>query len=403
MKTLYKRDSKGKVREWRMERSGGSYRTIAGLADGQQVTSEWTEAVPKNVGKANATTAEEQAQSEIDAAYVKKLRMDYHESIDDIDKPLYFKPMLATTWEKRAAKIDWNKPVYCQPKLDGIRCIATSRGLFTRTGKAITAVPHIVEALAPLFEDDPELILDGELYNHALKDDFNSITSMVRKAKPKPEELALAEQMVEYHIYDVPSEDGIFSVRFDNLKELLNGKVVYRIPASEWRKMTDEEQRESIRKNTVFADGVENDAESCLKRVPTVKALSIEFCDKFHGVAIENGYEGTMIRLDEPYQQKRSNNLIKRKDFEDAEFEILRIEEGLGNWSGVAKRVFFKNDLDGREVGAGLAGSREYAKEVLDNADAYVGKKVTIQFFTRTPDGVPRFPIAKILHLEDRI
>ena len=67
----------------------------------------------------------------------------------------------------------------------------------------------------------------------------------------------------------------------------------------------------------------------------------------------------------------------------------------------MVKTVVFKNN-DGREVGSGLKGNQEYAKQLLEEADDYIGKQVTIQFFTRTPDGVPRFPIAKALHKDKR-
>ena len=108
-----------------------------------------------------------------------------------------------------------------------------------------------------------------------------------------------------------------------------------------------------------------------------------------------------MIRVSAPYEQKRSKTLMKRKDFEDSEFEIISIEEGQGNWAGYAKRVVFKLE-DGRECGSGLAGNREFARKLLEERDDYVGGQVTVQYFTRTPDGVPRFPIAKALYQNQR-
>lgn len=367
--TLYKIDSKGKVREWRMEVKGNQYRTIAGLQDGQQVTSGWTTATGKNVGRANETTPEEQAVLEVEAEYKKKLKTDYHKDIKNINKAKFFKPMLAQGWEKRKDKIKYNDDVYVQPKLDGIRCIANRDGVWSRTGKPIVAIPHIVEMLAPLFEKYPDAVIDGELYNHDLKNDFNEIVSMVRKTKPEQIDTEKTARMVQYHVYDFPGMiDDKFSKRFAELERLV-----------------DE-----------FGFG------EAIQVVPTVKVSNEEEIDTAYGEYLEDGYEGGIVRLNDVYHQKRSNSLIKRKDFEDAEFTIIRIEEGNGNWAGVAKRVFFKNDLDGREVGAGLKGSREYAAYVLENADSYIGKQATIQFFTRTPDGVPRFPIAKVLHKDKR-
>lgn len=360
--TIFKLDTKGKTREWRMEVDGDRYRTVAGLQDGKQVTSEWKVAYAKNTGRSNATTAEEQAIAEVEAQYKKQLDKEYKRDLADVGKNIYYKPMLATEWSKRKAKIVY--PVYVQPKLDGIRCVMTKEGAFSRTGKPIVAIPHIIEVMRPYFELNPSAVLDGELYNHDLKDDFNKIVSLVRKTKPEPEDLVESEQKVQYHIYDKPSAEGNFSDRYVDL--------MIGLPIDD-----------SI--VVVTTNTAQNEAE----------------VDTHYGCYLEQGFEGGIVRLDTPYEQKRSNGLIKRKDFEDAEFEIIRIEEGQGNWSGYAKRVIFRNN-DGTEVGAGLAGNQAYCKQILADATDYVGKQVTVQFFTRTPDGIPRFPIAKVLHKETR-
>ena len=370
--TLYKTDTKGKTREWRMEIDGDQYRTVAGLQDGQQVTSGWTTAESKNVGSSNEKSPEQQAIAEVESQYKKKLSGEYHEDIKNISEGAkFFKPMLANKWEKRKDKINYiADKVFVQPKLDGIRCIANRDGVWSRTGKPIVAIPHIVAALAPLFEKYPEAVLDGELYNHDLKEDFNSIVSMVRKAKPEAADIAKSAEMVQYHVYDFPGMlTSAFDVRSDTLDNLVD----------------------------MFALG------DIVKFVPTVEVKNEDEVDVAYGEYLADGYEGGIIRLNGPYDQKRSNSLIKRKDFEDAEFTITRIEEGRGNWAGLAKRVFFTNDQgECGEVGAGLKGSKSYAKHVLDNAESYIGKQVTIQFFTRTPDLVPRFPIAKVLHEDKR-
>ena len=363
---LYKLDSKGNVRVWRMEAKGDKYRTIAGLRDGKQVTSTWKIATPKNVGKVNGTTGEEQAIAEVEAQYKKKLEREYSETLNDVGNLTYLKPMLAIKWEDTKDKIKY--PVFIQPKLDGIRCIIDRYGAKSRSGKPIVAIPHILKALEPIFRDFPTAVFDGELYTHELKDDFNKIISLVRKTKPTEDDLIECMSIIEYHVYDIPSaSDMRFQDRYDEYHNLIDG---YNI-------------------------------DNFIKLVPTKFAACEIDVDEFHGTFLTLGYEGSIIRLNGEYENKRSNNLIKRKDFEDEEFEIIRIEEGKGNWSGYAKRVVFRNN-DGREVGAGLKGTQSYARQVLLNADKYIGKKATIQFFTRTPDGIPRFPVAKALHKEDR-
>ncbi len=366
--TIYKKDTTGQIREWYMESDQCSYRTTSGVSSGKMITTAWTVAIGKNIGKSNETTDADQALREVESQYTKKLSGEYHANVADVDNAKFFKPMLAQSWEKRKDKIEYQNGVYVQPKLDGIRCIANRDGVWTRTGKPISSISHIVDMLAPLFEKYPDIVFDGELYNHALKDDFNDIVSMVRKTKINQSDKVKISKMVQYHVYDLPSMPGVFSERQAELEMVLTAAML--------------------------SDSVQV--------VATYHTTSQDGVDALYGDFLANGYEGGIVRLDELYQQKRSNSLIKRKDFEDAEFEILRIEEGSGNWAGFAKRVFFKNDINGVEVGAGLAGTKEYAKVILEQANEYVGKTVTIQFFTRTPDGIPRFPIAKILHKTSR-
>ena len=200
--TLYKRDTNGNIRELTVEYSNGvmnATRTIAGIKDGKLVTSGWKDAYGKNEGKANATTDAEQAQKEAQAMQDKKVEKEYFEDISKIDTYDKFKPMLAHDYTKRPQSSGIS-----QPKLDGIRCIARKDGLYTRAGKAITTCDHIHFELQAFFVEYPDAILDGELYNHELKDDFNKITSLVRKVKPTPEEAAECQKLVEYHVYDCP-------------------------------------------------------------------------------------------------------------------------------------------------------------------------------------------------------
>jgi DNA ligase-1 len=360
---IYKRDSKGLLRVWYMEQDGSRYRTIAGLDGGKLVTSEWTQAEPTNVGRSNERDGVAQATFEIEAAYEKKLTREYHRTIKATDGGAhFFKPMLAQKYEEFV-------PGFAQPKLDGVRCIATKDGLFSREGKPIPGAAHIFEALQPAFDYKPDLIFDGELYNHALKDDFNTIISLVKKANPDAAKLAKIRELVQYHVYDLPSHDGTFDIRSDILNNLIEGTDVW----------------EGLGKSGVIFD------------VETYRVDTAAEYDELHGEWLEKGYEGSMHRLDAPYEQKRSKTLRKRKEFQDEEFRVIRIEEGLGNWSGMAKRVVCALP-DGREFGAGIKGSMERARELLNETH----KVATIKFFAYTPDGVPRFPVATKFHGAER-
>jgi len=111
------------------------------------------------------------------------------------------KAMLAHKYNEDKA----DYPAYIQPKLDGVRCLFTKDGAFSRAGNQFMNVEHIEYDLKPVFNRYPNLILDGELYNHGLKDDFNKIISLVKKKKPTKEERIEAAQKVQYQMYDVAS------------------------------------------------------------------------------------------------------------------------------------------------------------------------------------------------------
>jgi len=357
---LYKRDSKGKTRVWEVEvgYSNDDYagiRTVAGLDNGKKVTSEWNLSEAKNVGKSNSTTAYTQAQAEAKALWDKRIEKEYFVDIGMIDSYDKFDPMLAGDYTKVKVKPTSG---YSQPKLDGIRCIANSKGLWTRTGKPITSCPHIWEEVRDLLEANPNLTLDGELYNHELKQDFNKIVSLVRKTKFTDADLEESQRLVQYHVYDIHcsvNPDVIFSIR--NL-----------------------EAQENI---TSFL-------EEYIHIVPTTFYNNQDELDELYSAYTADGYEGQMVRLDEKYENKRSKYLLKRKEFITEEFEVVSMEEGQGNWSGHTKR-FILRLADGREVGAGVRGNQDQLSKLWESQET--PSWATLRYFDLTPDGIPRFPV----------
>lgn len=369
---LYNRDTQGRLRFWFMEVDGYRYRSGYGIEGSETTYTNWTTAQPKNEGRANATKAEQQARLEVEAHYTKKRDRGFSDDPASAGRVKFVKPMLAQKFEPK--RIEGQPWIAVQPKLDGIRCFITADGAKTRNGKQIHTVGHITEALAWAFEENPDLVLDGELYNHSLKDDFNKISSLVKKLKPKPEDLELASRLIEYHVYDVPSEPGDYVDRFMYMKHVVVGSGIDRV-------------------HTRFCIG--HEYADCMEDVAgsLETGLSFQsFIERWHGRYIQEGYEGTMIRLPAPYQHKRTHNLLKFKDFQDDEFEIVEVQEGNGNWAGFAKRVELRLP-DGRLFGAGIKGNQEQAKELLATKDQYVGKLATVRYFALTPDGVPRFPV----------
>ena len=213
LETIYKKTKTGATQEWTIEVVGNKYRTHSGQVGGAITTNEWTVVYGKNVGKANGTTDGEQALKEAEAKRTKKLESGYFENIKHIGKSQYFEPMLASKWEDYKDKVTY--PIFSQPKLDGIRCIVTNDGMFSRNGKPIISAPHIRESLNSVFKKHPTLILDGELYADKFANDFNKIVSLVKKTKPTDADLKESKKNIEYHIYDLPSASGTFENRLD--------------------------------------------------------------------------------------------------------------------------------------------------------------------------------------------
>lgn len=354
--TLYSRTNTGAIQTWTVDIQDDSYRTIHGQLNGKLQTTEWTQCITTNQGRTNERTPQEQALFEAQSMWTKKKDTGYHVDIDKIDNQVYIEPMLAKKWEDRKDKVKF--PVYCQPKLDGMRAIITKDGAKSRNGKPWLTIPHILEALEPVFDRYPNLILDGELYNHDLRDDFNKISSLIKKTKPTDEDLMESREKVQFWWYDTASAEHTFSQRSNWIKGL---KMKFNL-------------------------------ENPIVPVYTYLCNTLEDLDRYYEGFLNNGFEGQMVRENTVYEFKRSSGLLKRKEFQDSEYVILDIIEGLGNKSGMAGAMFFENEL-GHTFNSNIKGDRDYLRELLENKDQYIGKEATVRYFNLTPDKqIPRFP-----------
>lgn len=135
--TLYKLDNNGTVRQWRVWVEDDEYFVEHGVLNGSlQETSTIAEA--KNIGRANETTAEEQAELEAKSLWTKqKDRKGYSEDISPKKK---FSPMLAQRYDQHPKKIFF--PAYVQCKLDG--CVSGDTLIKTKEYGTIT-IKKIVE------------------------------------------------------------------------------------------------------------------------------------------------------------------------------------------------------------------------------------------------------------------
>ena len=373
---LYKKTSTGAIQFWEIRVAQGT-----GLAErhgahaivttfGQLDTGKPQRTIDeiwegKNVGKKNETTPKQQAEAEAISKWEKQKKKGYVESIegaqkDELDDLITggVVPMLAQKFSEHGHKIKF--PCYTQPKLDGIRCLAIIKDgectLWSRTRKPITSCPHIVQELEAAFSNR-DIVLDGELYNHEMKKDFEKIVSLVRQEEP-----AEGHEIVQYHIYDLIN-DSVFSERMETLDIIFAAYEFY-----------------SIKQVLTEPVNSENDI--------------MVYFEQFK----KQGYEGSMLRNEfSKYVNKRSYDLQKVKEFQEEEFDIIGIEEGTGKLSGHVGSFVCK-DAKGAEFSAKMEGSTERLRDYFEKHDLWKGKRLTVQFQGLTgKNKVPRFPVAKAI------
>lgn len=341
--SLYKIDSKGKVRIWSVATEGSTYSVSHGLMGGAQQTT-LVACEPKNVGRSNETTGEQQAISESQGLWNKqKDRKGYTEQVPTTQPNL---PMLAHKYNDHKHKVKW--PCIAVQKIDGLRLILTIKDgevtTTSRTGTTFTGLDHITKEYVG-FDD---VVIDGELYSRTLT--FEQISSVVRKGDPSDPRMG----SIFFYAFDIINEDT-YHQRVIYLDTLVSGLAYTEV-------------------------------------VPWYLVNSHEEVETKHKQFLAEGWEGTMVRnIDSLYQKnKRSYDLLKHKSFLDSEFEVIGYKAGKGKFENVP---IFLLRCDGGEFEAVPKGDQALREDYLRNAESYIGSLATVRFFEYTADGIPRFPV----------
>jgi len=272
------------------------------------------------------------------------------------------KPMLAYPVSDKP--IDYDKPTFIQPKLDGVRCLiqydAGKVTAYSRTGKEWKNIEHITLNLYKFFDKHPNVVLDGELYNHDLRDNFEKIISLVRKTKPTDQDRLDARELTQFHCYDIIDGTKTFEDRY----KFVMGNL-----------------RDSY----------------CVRTVVTTKGICSEDQAKaIHQMNLDAGYEGSIVRTNDTYQCKRSHNLRKFKDFHDAEATLTDWVEGKGKRVGTIGK-FVAVDVNGNEFGMPVMDKFKYLQENFEEMKTWVGKIATFTYFERTKANSYRHPLFKAI------
>lgn len=416
--TLYQKTNTGAIQQWRIwvedillagPITGGFIYVEHGQVNGKLQETRDLVSEGKNPGKANETTPVQQAEKEALAKWVKAKKKGYVESIEDAQAGIVdavieggIEPMLAPN--KSYPKDDLLEksivyPCFFQPKLDGMRCIAIIENgkctMWSRTRKRINTVPHIVTSLEKALPGHHRIVLDGELYSHALKDRFEDLISILRDEKSAitqaeaerdriPDEMIGSTQGLtyldaEYHVYDC------LHYQPDALPE--------NVP------QTDNVSSPFSARN-IFVDLVLGNLpqDAPVKRVVTLRARSLSDLKAHYEQALVDGYEGGMARnADAPYETgRRSKHLQKMKEFQDAEFKIIGAEDGRGKDAGTVAKFICVTD-EGKEFRCRLKATYVRRRALFNAPEEWRDKQLTVTFKRWTSDHIPYIPIGKTL------
>lgn len=399
---LFKRAKTGKIQSYRILTKHGKAPGEAvivkqtGQLEGKKIEHQESITKGKNIDRANETTTVQQAIFQMQSDWQKKKDEGYKDLAElgypnplfsvtavmskDHIRPLAdflqdnlpqfntdasgnMKPMLAYPIEKvKESSIEF--PVFVQPKLDGVRCLAiisTSEVKLLSRGGKYYKVPHIQKELKKFrdFLTTPEdvIILDGEIYNHEME--FEDIVSSVKAIKASTMKL-------KYCIYDRAESDDIdFQHRFEGLSALFS---------------------EDIDKNIITL-------------VPTKTVQSMDQISKFHNRCIESGYEGAMVRLRKGRYGfgARSRSLLKVKKFDETEYPLIKFtadgHRGIQDLKAIVK-------TEGGKAEVSMNGTISHKASIMADWEAGnipVGTLITVEHFGLTNGNQPRFPKGKCI------
>ena len=290
-----------------------------------------------------------------------------------------FSVALADKYEPKL--VDWKDNWYVSRKIDGARCIAIidSNGdatFYSRTGKSFDTLGVVRDGIKNLNVTD--VVFDGELclVDDDGNEDFQGVMKQLKKKDhtiPNP----------SFKIFDMISHDEFYSKKGDRHKNYTHRY---------------NNLREVMKNNTC----------TCLSVLGQELIKDDDHFAEWTGRAKEYGWEGLMLRADEPYKGKRSKDLLKFKSFYDSEYEVIDVEMGPFRYvkdgaeceETMLSCVMIHHRGYTVRVGSGFA--IDQRQEFYQNPKKILGKIITVQYFeeTKNQDGgiSLRFPTFKILH-----
>ena len=290
-----------------------------------------------------------------------------------------FSVALADKYEPKL--VDWEDGWYVSRKIDGARCIAIvdnngDTTFYSRTGKEFDTLAIVRAGIKAL--NITNTVLDGELclVDDEGNEDFQGVMKQLKKKDhtiPNPS-FKIFDMLTHDEFYSKKGEKNRpYSIRYSNLREVM-------------------------RDNTC----------ACLSVLGQELIKDDDHFQEWVKKASDCGWEGIMVRANEPYKGKRSKDLLKVKKFFDDEYVVFDAEFGPFRYvkdsaeceETMLSCVFIEHKGHIVRVGSGF--SIDQRQEFYADPDQIVGQTITVQYFEETKNqegGISlRFPTFKILH-----
>lgn len=355
--TLYAIAKTGKVKQWDVSVEDEVITVEHGYTDGKKQF-QTTICEGKNKGRANETTAAQQAVSEAQSKWKKQYDKCYRESPDEARRVGELLPMLANDYTKVGHRITY--PCDVSMKLDGVRAIADIGSEFkvtltSRGGKNYPVAAHIDSQLALLSSNTGIPRFDGELYIHGLA--LQSIISCVKKWNENTSDLC-------YFIFDIPHKDMKWEDRNLVLLNIL----------------------EHVKENKAWYPNIHIVRNFYVEN----EEVARQYMDDF----INKGFEGMMLRNHKGVYEfnHRSADLQKWKDFKDCEAFVRKVIP-----DKLSEGVLEVELPNGTSFKCKMKGSHE--ERLFEVQEKHIGKWITVKYQDLTEDGVPQFPVGISLRI----
>ena len=329
---LFKFTKTGKIQICDISVSGAVVSTTFGQLDGKLQTSTDT-CSPKNTGRSNSTTAEQQAILEAQSKFAKKVKSGYSQELTST--PTVQLPQKVKTYQDNKHLVSY--PCYATPKYNGLNGTYwllpdKTLKLTSRGGDELPPIPHLEPTILKMMEHFKTTCINGELYISG--ESLQNITSAVKKPKELSKSLVF-----------IPFELPLVSAPYKDKVALL------------------------------------------IKYIPIVHITGEEMLEEFYTVAVEAGYEGVVIyNTDSIYQfNQRSSTVLKYKPVADAEYKILSYTTDRNGHP-----VFTCETHDGKQFKVKPKGTDEERKQIITNFDSqYKNNYYKIEYEMLSDSGIP--------------